>query len=414
MDSKGEIITSRFAHLADYLQAYNQMQFSGKVDVQTVRGKSWSIYYWLGRIVWATGGVHPHRRWYRNLTLHCPHLNPHAIRLREGHHLPEFWDYHVLTILTKRRQISTEQAIKIVKSTVVEVLFDLLVQMGSKSFKSTNNPEITIDQPLTLLNVEQVLACTQRQWRIWCQASLAALSPNLAPKITNPQQLQKQVSPNVYKNLTSLIDGQHSLRDLAVESNKELLVLTRSLVTQIRKGTISLREIPDVPSNLISNKQLSKTNQSAPTNAKKPLVACIDDSPQVCQQMRQIITTVGYQFMSIQDPLKAVSSLIERKPDIIFLDLVMPVANGYEICAQLRRVNNFKQTPIVIFTSNDRVVDRIRAKVVKASDFIAKPIEAEKVISTLEKFFPQDKSIRTNQDSGTGLEKKHSFAVSSI
>ena len=56
----------------------------------------------------------------------------------------------------------------------------------------------------------------------------------------------------------------------------------------------------------------------------------------------------------------ALSECLEYKPDIIFLDLVMPVANGYEICSQLRRVNTFRDTPIIILTSNDGVLDRLR------------------------------------------------------
>ncbi|WP_159788187.1 response regulator [Sodalinema gerasimenkoae] len=64
----------------------------------------------------------------------------------------------------------------------------------------------------------------------------------------------------------------------------------------------------------------------------------------------------------------------------------MPVANGYEVCTQLRRMSQFAETPIIILTGNDGVVDRVRAKMVKASDFLGKPIDAEKLLSTVHKF----------------------------
>jgi CheY-like chemotaxis protein len=87
--------------------------------------------------------------------------------------------------------------------------------------------------------------------------------------------------------------------------------------------------------------------------------------------------------------VKALPILLEHKPDLIFLDLVMPIANGYEICAQIRRVSAFKDTPVIILTSNDGIVDRVRAKMVGSSGFLAKPIEPDKVLATLQRYLPK-------------------------
>ena len=61
----------------------------------------------------------------------------------------------------------------------------------------------------------------------------------------------------------------------------------------------------------------------------------------------------------------------------------MPVASGYEICSQVRRVSLFKGIPIVIVTSNNTLADRVHAKVVGASGFLSKPIQREKVLKTV-------------------------------
>ena len=53
--------------------------------------------------------------------------------------------------------------------------------------------------------------------------------------------------------------------------------------------------------------------------------------------------------------LRAIAMLLSRKPDLIFLDLVMPDTNGYEICGQLRKLTYFRQTPIIILTGNDGI-----------------------------------------------------------
>ncbi|MFP3345400.1 response regulator, partial [Halomonas sp. SIMBA_159] len=77
----------------------------------------------------------------------------------------------------------------------------------------------------------------------------------------------------------------------------------------------------------------------------KFLIACVDDSPQVTQTVEQIVRENGYDFIGINDPLRANATLLKVKPDLIFLDLIMPNTNGYEICTQLRRVSSLQEIP---------------------------------------------------------------------
>jgi chemotaxis family two-component system response regulator PixG len=90
--------------------------------------------------------------------------------------------------------------------------------------------------------------------------------------------------------------------------------------------------------------------------------------------------------MFISDPLQGMSELLKRKPNLIFLDLVMPNTNGYEFCTFLRKTTQFKEVPIVILTGNDGVIDRVRAKIAGASDFMGKPPEPSKVIQMVQKY----------------------------
>jgi chemotaxis family two-component system response regulator PixG len=105
--------------------------------------------------------------------------------------------------------------------------------------------------------------------------------------------------------------------------------------------------------------------------------------------MESLLVTAGYQFIGVDDALRAFAVLLARKPDVIFLDLVMPNTNGYEICGKLRKLESFRDTPIVILTGNDGIVDRVRAKLVGASDFLSKPIDAGKVLNVIRKHLEQ-------------------------
>jgi chemotaxis family two-component system response regulator PixG len=182
----------------------------------------------------------------------------------------------------------------------------------------------------------------------------------------------------------NFINGKYTLRDLAVKMKQSVLLVTRSLFPYILQGIIELVEVPDLPLPVTKDK-----NNSTLTKVKTsstPLIACVDDSPQVCKMLEEIITSNGLRFVKIQDAVQALPILIQDKPDLIFLDLIMPVANGYEICAQLRRISAFANTPVIILTGNDGLLDRVRAKVVGSTDFITKPVVADKVMGIVRKY----------------------------
>jgi two-component system, chemotaxis family, response regulator PixG len=236
-------------------------------------------------------------------------------------------------------------------------------------------------------------------WQEWHTQKLGNISPNKTPVIRHPVQLYRQTTPIIYQNLVQVITGKRTLREIAIEIDEDLLLLTRSLTRYIQTGIIELIDLPDLKSPQLGSKSLpidrtgeKKRRVGSPSMPPKPapakLVICIDDSQQVCELMRSIVTDAGYRFISIQDPSQALPRLLENKPDLIFLDLMMPKINGYEICGQIRRISAFSQIPIVILTGKDGLLDRVRSKVVGASEFTTKPITRHAIVTSLNKYIP--------------------------
>ncbi|MDR9405106.1 MAG: response regulator, partial [Halothece sp. Uz-M2-17] len=114
---------------------------------------------------------------------------------------------------------------------------------------------------------------------------------------------------------------------------------------------------------------------------QRPLIAFVDDSEQSRQIMNNVVTKGGYDFIGIGDSVEAITILLEKQPQLIFLDLMMPNVNGYELCSQIRKISVLKEVPVVIVTGNDGIVDRMRAKVVGATNFISKPIDRSEVLT---------------------------------
>jgi two-component system, chemotaxis family, response regulator PixG len=373
--------------LVHQFQVNHRSHYTGRVDLQLAKGECWSLYFQLGRLVWATGGVHRFRRWYRSLSQFCPEISPTGIRLRETE-ASRIWEYLVLTVLIKRQRIRLEQAVMLIQHSVNEVLFDILQgidEVTHLTYVSENSENI--GEPLTLINAEQILLRAQLTWETWRNANLAPYSPNLAPVLRRTDELQKQTSASTYKTLKSLVNGTSTLRDIAALIKQNPLTVSRSLLPYAHRGLIGFQDIPDVKLPEAQEEiALGKAAVPARVANHQPLVICIDDSFQVCQAVNQILTPAGYRFASIQDSMQALPTLIELKPSLIFLDLMMPVANGYEICMQVRRVSVLKDVPIVILTGKDGIVDRVRAKLVGASDYLAKPVEADKVLAMVSKY----------------------------
>jgi chemotaxis family two-component system response regulator PixG len=374
-------------------QNCTQLRYNGKLEIKSVQGdKKWSFYYRLGQIVWANNGTHTYRRLRRQLNQYCSQVELNKVQLSTEDLAKDVWDYQILEKLYYTKQITQEQINCVVCHIVAEVLFDLAQNLNSVALSCEFFHEIFIDAPVNYTNADIFLQQMQESWQNWTDAGLANFSPNLAPVLRKPEQLKQQVNAAVYKNFENLVNGKYTIWDLAAKMRQNILPVTRSLLPYIKQGIIELTEIPDLSVPVI--KTVSR-NITSVRNCHAPLIACVDDSPQICQILERIITSQGMRFMGIQDPIQALPNLIQAKPDLIFLDLMMPVVNGYELCAQLRRSILFANTPIMILTSSDKVFDRVRSKVFGATEFITKPVEVAKVVGVLDKHFRATPAIES-------------------
>ncbi|MDM9385784.1 response regulator [Chlorogloeopsis sp. ULAP01] len=377
--------------LINEFQNCTQIQYSGQLHTQSAKGVKWTFYYRLGRIVWVTEGNHPFRRWRRLVAQYCPNIEIEKMQLFSQDFSRDYWDYCLLENLYEKQQIKREQVNLIVENTLAELLFDLAQQANFSSISCERSQKVILEMPMSFTSADTSLKQMRESWKNWSEAGLANFSPNLAPILIRLELLQNQVSSGVYKNFVTLINGKYTLRELALKMKQNVLPVTRSLLPYILKGTIELVEISDLPLPMIEVKNQSINSKAETSNI--PLVVCIDDSSQVCQLMERILKPLGMRFIQIQDALQALSILIEHKPDIIFLDLIMPVVNGYEICAQLRRISLFANTPIIILTGSDGLLDRVRAKVVGSIGFMTKPIVTDKVMDVIKKYVPVSAKI---------------------
>lgn len=373
-----------------FLHALKQLKFSGKLIWTNSDGHEWTLFFNLGQIIYGTGGIHPVRRWQRNLLSCCPEIKLESKNLdyelaNSGNlMLTGCWEYQLLYFWMKQQELTEQEVAQVIQDIIAEILFDV-TQTVDVTHQLQRYSPIAAEFVLIRLNEESTFTAVQLLWQAWLDAHLENYSPNLAPVVRKPEQIRASTSPPTYQMLTTLLNGQQTLRDLAAKTHRDILQLAQGLQSYVELNWIELIHIPDYPAPTIP----AQPQKIAASNSDSPLIACIDDSKVVCHSMERVIRAAGYQFVAIMEAPRAIATLLAKKPDIIFLDLIMPETNGYEICSQLRKVSLFKETPIIILSGNDGIVDQVRARLLGATDFVSKPMEPAIILNLIRKHLEQ-------------------------
>jgi two-component system, chemotaxis family, response regulator PixG len=373
--------------LIQQLTAQSQGKFTGRLEVKETGGRQWDLYFCVGRLVWVTNNFHPIRQLKRYLARYCPKIKFETLVIPDSAKFSS-WTYQVLWVLEKRQKISKQQSADIVTDIVTEELFDLLQQSARGGLTFTCYEQNALEMmrmQLTVINLKSVFLKAQTHWQNWVKSGFGSVSPNLAPALKNPQALQQKITPKAYAALAKKLNGKRTFRELAQLTQQDPDRLLKSLAPYIRQKWIELVQLPDLPRPTKAEPQPPLRSPASKTHPQQ-LIACLDDDPQIRKLMEQILAQAGYRSLTISDSMQAIPILLEQKPNLLFLDLVMPVANGYEVCTQLRRISALKDMPIVILTGNDGMIDRVRAKMVKASGFLTKPINSQKVVTAIRKY----------------------------
>ncbi len=372
--------------LFNLLVTLKRESFTGRAElIDASTDLNWHLHFCMGRLFFATGGRHPRRRWYRQISAIQSGPGPETLlRLIKTTSHRDHWDYLWLCRWIDQGQITRDQVSQVVKGVLMEALFDGL-QAHNIEYQLYPTPVLT--RHLIVLDPLDLIAELQRHWQEWQRAQITDYLPDLAPVIRCPDLLQQQASSNLYQTLTRLLNGQKTLRDIALLMKRSVLEITASMLCYLQSGVIELIPIGDLMGSQVASPQ------PAPAPVR-PLIACVDDSAWVCQSLQQLVTKAGYRFLAIDDPTRAIPQLLMEKPQLIFLDLRMPDTNGYEICAQLRKLSLFQHTPILILTGNDGIVDRVRAKMVGATDFLSKSANDAILLASIERYLdPEEPSL---------------------
>lgn len=335
--------------------------------------KSWFVFFLNGQIIYAgdNGSDLSRLRDYLRRYKIDQAVSPRQVsptiattNAPEYGHLWALMEDHILT---------PAQGRSIIQSMVQETLFDLL-DLHQGSFIFELSPPLA--PQLTSFEIGPLMAKIMQQVQAWKQLHSHIQSPDQCPAIANPSQLRATLKAKTFNTLEKWVDGKTSIRQIARYLHRDILTVAQALFPYIQQGQVHLW-----------NPALRTPNISPlALQAKPPRIVCIDDGASIRKAVEEILSQHGYEATSISNPLRALSLVFQLKPDLILCDISMPELDGYEICAMLRKSTVFRQTPIIMLTGRDGFIDRVRARMVGATDYLTKPFGESELLTLVERY----------------------------
>ena len=119
-------------------------------------------------------------------------------------------------------------------------------------------------------------------------------------------------------------------------------------------------------------------------------ILVVDDDPDIVELLQYNLTKENYEVASAENGKEAVKKALSYKPDIILMDVMMPVMDGITACRQLRELPEFKEIFIIFLTARSEEFSEVAAFEAGADDFINKPIKPRALLSRLAAYVRRD------------------------
>jgi len=113
----------------------------------------------------------------------------------------------------------------------------------------------------------------------------------------------------------------------------------------------------------------------------KSLILVVDDNQQNIQVLGAVLEQAGYGIAVAVNGQQALDYLVEEKPDLVLLDVMMPAMDGYEVCRTMKKDRDLKNIPVIFLTARGETGDLVRGFEAGGVDYITKPFHPEELLA---------------------------------
>jgi CheY-like chemotaxis protein len=111
--------------------------------------------------------------------------------------------------------------------------------------------------------------------------------------------------------------------------------------------------------------------------SQKATILIVDDEPFNVDVLQQELEELNYQIITAANGQEALGKIKSQQPDLILLDLMMPVLDGFAVLSEIKADNNLRDIPVIIVSAADDSKSIVKGIKQGADDYITKPIDAE-------------------------------------
>ena len=109
-------------------------------------------------------------------------------------------------------------------------------------------------------------------------------------------------------------------------------------------------------------------------------ILVVDDEPFICRSLTFVLRRDNYRVLEARNGEEALAAIREHKPDLVFLDVMMPKLNGFQVTEQVRADRSLDGVKIILLTAKGQECDREVGKIAGANDYLTKPFSPSRIL----------------------------------
>ena len=119
-------------------------------------------------------------------------------------------------------------------------------------------------------------------------------------------------------------------------------------------------------------------------SSRELTILFVDDSATIRRSAETMLSGQECRIVTAENGFEALAKISRHRPDLIFVDIMMPRLDGYQTTAIIKNNAEFRNTPVIMLTSKDGLFDKARGRVVGSDLYLTKPFTREELLSAVE------------------------------
>jgi twitching motility two-component system response regulator PilG len=246
----------------------------------------------------------------------------------------------------------------------------LFERAGTCSFEVQER--VAQEAPIGGFELEPLLQEAARRHDRWAELRVAVPTMLAVPVVNWDRVNRYRLTDEQRQKLHALTKDGQSLEAIAKKLCRDRLEVACLFAAWAKKGLVSLQTPPE----------LLQAKRHAPTT-----LLAVDDSVVMQEILRQYLSK--YHVITTGNPAEVLPLLFQHRPHLLLMDIAMPGIDGIELCRIVRSLEEFKSLPILMVTSRDSLLDRIRGKWSGVTGYLTKPFSESQLVAEVERLLAQ-------------------------